>query len=162
MKKYSMAAFLAIFALSAQAETLKVTETVKISAPPAKIWEKIGHFADITWHPAVKSSDASDGDHVGSVRRLDIGGPILWGSLVAYKPMSYSYRVLDNGSNQKVFPVSHYLATIMVTPDGQGSEVSWSSTFEPAPGAETATAQKAVVGLYRTGLDALAKGFSTN
>jgi Polyketide cyclase / dehydrase and lipid transport len=162
MKKYAIAAFLAIFALSAQAETLKVMETVKISAPPAKVWEKIGHFADITWHPAVKSSDASDGDHVGSVRRLDVGGPILWGSLVAYKPMSYSYRVLDNGSNQKVLPVSHYLATIVVTPDGQGSEVTWSSTFEPAPGAEVETAQKAVVGLYRTGLDSLAKGFSTN
>jgi hypothetical protein len=158
MKKYAVAALLTFFALSAQAET--VTEKVKISAPPAKVWEKIGHFAELTWHPAIKTSEASDGDHVGSVRRLDVGGPILWGALVAYKPMSYTYRVLDNGSNQKVLPVSHYVATISVTPDGQGSEVVWSSTFEPAPGAEADAAHKAVVGLYRSGLDALAKGFS--
>lgn len=111
---------------------------------------------------AIKASDASDGDNVVSVRRLDVGGPILWGALVAYKPMCYTYRILDNGSNQEVLPVTHYVSTISVTPDGQGSEVVWSSTFEPAPDAEAEASHKAVVELYRTGLDALAKGFSGN
>ena len=47
---------------------------------------------------------------------------------------------------------------------GQGGQMApaQSVAVEPAPGAEVETAHKAVVGLYRTGLDSLAKGFSTN
>ena len=32
----------------------KVTETVEINAPAAKVWEVIGNFQDLNWHPAVE------------------------------------------------------------------------------------------------------------
>ena len=121
------AAMMAIGCLSAQAaEKVKVMETVKLAAPPASVWEKIGHFSDMSWHPAVKSTEASDGDKAGSQRRLDLGGPILWEAIVANKPAShsYSYRILDNGSNQKVLPVTGYVSTISVKPDGAGGAAS--------------------------------------
>jgi hypothetical protein len=62
----------------------KVTETVKLDAPPAKVWARIGHFGDLSWHPAVKKTEASDGDKADSQRRLDLGGPVLWEALVSH------------------------------------------------------------------------------
>ena len=168
MKKLVIAAaFMAgwLGGLSAHAaEKVKVMETVKLAAPPATVWDKIGHFSDMSWHPAVKSTEASDGDKADSQRRLDLGGPILWEAIVANKPAahSYSYRILDNGSNQKVLPVTGYVSTISVKPDGAGSEVVWSSTFVPTAGTTADAAHKAVAGVYRGGLDALAKGFAKN
>jgi hypothetical protein len=166
MKQFAIAvAVLALGGLSAQAAgAVKVTETVKLSASPAQVWEKIGHFSDLGWHPAVKSTEASDGDKADSQRRIDLGGPILWEAITAYKPAahSYSYRILDNDTNQKVLPVSGYVSTITVKPDGQGSEVVWSSTFKPAAGSDADAARKAISGVYRGGLDALAKAFNKN
>jgi hypothetical protein len=164
MKKLAIAAALvALGGLSAHAaERVKVSETVKLAAPPAKVWEKIGHFGDMSWHPAVKSTEASDGDKADSQRRLDLGGPILWEALVLSRPNSYAYRILDNGSNQKVLPVMGYVSTLTVKPDGQGSEVVWSSSFKPAAGTEAEAARKAIAGVYRGGLDALAKAFPKN
>lgn len=158
-------AFLAasVFGASA-AEKLKVTETVKLEAAPAKVWERIGHFYEFSWHPAIKASATSDGDKPGSQRRLDLGGPILWESLVSHDKaaMHYQYRILDNGENQKVVPVTHYVSTLMVKPDGQGSEVVWSSEFDPTPGTEPEAAKKAIAGIYRGGLDNIAKALATN
>jgi hypothetical protein len=153
------AAILAGGALSAQAaDQVTVTESVKLAAPPAKVWEKIGHFADLSWHPAIKASEASFADKPGSQRRLDLGGPILWEVLVIHDAAgrSYTYRILDNGSNQKVLPVSEYTSTILVKPAGAGSEVVWTSSFEPV-GNDAAAVQKAIAGVYRAGLDALVK-----
>jgi mxaD protein len=159
------AAVLALTGFSAHAAgKVNVSESVTVSAPPAQVWEKIGQFGNLTWVPPVKGSEASNGDKPGSQRRLDLGGPILWEELVAYRPAAhtYTYKILDNGSNQKVLPVMHYRSTIAVKAAGQGSKVTWSSTFAPAPGSTAEAAQKAIAGVYRVGLDALAKDFAKN
>jgi mxaD protein len=150
-------AFAASGALAAQTT---VRETQKLDAAPAEVWAKIGHFSDLNWLPPVKSTEASNGDKTGSQRRLDLGGPILWESLVASSPTSrsYTYRILDNGSNQKILPVANYLSKIEVKPAGKGSEVVWTSHFVPVEGTTAEAAQKAIAGVYRAGLDALAKG----
>jgi hypothetical protein len=156
--KILAAGLLAASTLGAMAaEKVKVTESVKVEAPPAKVWARIGH-------PAIKASEASDGDKRYSQRRLDLGGPILWEALVSHsdEARSYEYRILDNGANQKVLPVSHYVSTIVVKPDGQGSEIVWSSEFEPVAGTTAEAAQKAIAGVYRGGLDALAKAEAKN
>jgi len=163
--KILAAGLLAASTLGAMAaEKVKVSESVKLEAPPAKVWARIGHFADLTWHPAIKSSEASDGDKSDSQRRLDLGGPILWESLVSYsdEARSYGYRILDNGANQKVLPVSDYLAAIVVKPSGEGSEIVWSAEFEPLAGTSAEAAQKTIAGIFRGGLDALAKAEAKN
>ena len=163
--KILAASLLAASTLGAMAaEKVKVSESVKLEAPPAKVWARIGHFADLTWHPAIKSSEASDGDKSNSQRRLDLGGPILWESLLSYSDegRSYGYRILDNGANQKVLPVSDYVATLVVKPSGEGSEIVWSAEFEPLAGTSAEAAQKTIAGIFRGGLDALAKAEGKN
>jgi carbon monoxide dehydrogenase subunit G len=145
------------------APQVKVTESVKLDALPAKVWAKIGNFSDITWVPPIKASEASDANKLDSQRRLDLGGPILWEALISHndKKMSYTYRILDNGSNQKILPVAHYRSTIAVHASGKGSEVIWSSQFEPV-GATADAAKKAISGVYRAGLDNLTKALTGN
>jgi mxaD protein len=146
------------------AQKEKVTETVKLDAPPAKVWARIGQFGDLSWHPAIKKTEASDGNKSDSQRRLDLGGPVLWEALLSHSDSAhkYSYRILDNGENQKVLPVSHYVSSIQVKPAGQGSEVIWISTFEPAAGSTPEAAKKAISGVYRAGLDNLGKALTAN
>ena len=40
----------------------KVTETVEINAPPDKVWEVIGNFQDMSWHPAVAKLEGKGGN----------------------------------------------------------------------------------------------------
>jgi hypothetical protein len=150
--------------VAAAGQKEKVTETVKLDAPPAKVWARIGHFGDLSWHPAVKKTEASDGDKADSQRRLDLGGPVLWEALVSHNAAEhkYRYRILDNGENQKVLPVSHYVSTLQVKPSGKGSVVIWVSTFEPAAGTTPEAAKKAIAGVYRGGLDNLGKALADN
>jgi len=153
------AAAFALVASGALAAQATVRETQKLEAPPAEVWAKIGHFSDLGWAPAVKSTEASNGDKTGSQRRLDLGGPILWEALVASNPSnrSYTYRILDNGSNQKILPVQNYLSKLEVKPSGKGSEVVWTSHFTPVAGTTVEAAEKVIAGVYRGGLDALGK-----
>ncbi len=166
MKSFVLAAMvMAASNLGAQAAGReKVTELVKVDAPPAKVWARIGHFNDLSWHPAVKSTQASDGDKLDSQRRLDLGGPVLWEALMSHSDTArhYQYRILDNGENQKVVPVSHYVSTLSVKADGQGSEVTWTSEFAPANGTTAEAARKAIAGIYRGGLDNIGKALAQN
>jgi hypothetical protein len=159
------AALLAASTLTAAAgERVSVTETVKLDAPPAKVWARIGHFGDMSWHPAVKKTEAPGGDKLNSQRSLDLGGPVLLEVLVSHSDSErqYGYRILDNGENQKILPVSQYASTIQVKPSGTGSEVIWNATFEPAEGATAEAAKKTIAGVYRGGLDNLGKALTTN
>ena len=150
----------------AAAPELKVSESVEIAAPPDKVWAVIKNFKDLTWHPAIKASDATDGSNVGSVRTLDLGGPKLIERLTAYDDamMTYSYAITDDPNNVKVVPVTAYESTIKVAKTAKGSKVTWSGHFrradpaaKPAPDQNDAAATKAVTGIYRGGLDALKK-----
>ncbi|MEI9984049.1 MAG: SRPBCC family protein [Aliidongia sp.] len=160
------AAFLGVSAAPAQAapHELKVSESVEIAAPPAKVWAIIKNFEDLTWHPAVKASSATDGSKVGSVRTLDLGGPKLVERLTKHSDakMSYTYVITDDPNNVKTVPVTAYESIITVTKAAHGAKVVWSGHFhradpaaKPADGQDDATAIKAITGIYRGGLDAL-------
>lgn len=138
-------------------QNVSVVESIKLDAPVARVWELVGHFDSLAWHPAVKSTEASEGDKIGSQRRLDLGGPILWEELISRRTADHTceYKILDNGSNQKILPVSHYVASIEVRPSGAGSEVVWRANFQPVEGADAAAAHKIISGIFRSGLDAL-------
>ena len=141
------------------ADRIKVVETARFDQTPAKVWSVVGNFASLSWHPAVKSTIATHGNQRGSQRKIDLGGPVLVEELLRHdgKRHSYSYKILDNGTNQKILPVSGYVSTIRVKPSGDGSLVVWSSNFRAAPGADPASAEQAVRGVYRGGLDNLPK-----
>ncbi len=166
---------LALFATAASAAPafaqdaaarLHETNMVEIAAPPAKVWAIIQNFGEFTWVPIVKSSTATTGNTVGSVRTLDLGGPKLTERLTAYDAAgtSYSYAILDDPANVKTLPVTSYSSTITVKPSGSGSRVIWIGAFKradpgakPAANADDKTATTAVGGVYTTGLEGLKK-----
>jgi mxaD protein len=150
----------------ATAPVLHETNVVQIAAPPAKVWAIIQNFSDLTWVPVVKSSTATEGNTVGSVRTLDLGGPKLVERLKAYNAagMTYTYAITEDPANVKSLPVTSYTSTITVKPAGSGSRVVWIGSFKRAdPGPKPAatmddkTATTAIGGVYTAGLDNLKK-----
>jgi hypothetical protein len=146
---------------------LKVVETVDIAAPPAKIWEIIKNYNDMSWHPAIKKDDATNGNVPGSVRTLDLGGPKLTETLMKYDSakMSYSYRINNDPENVKAVPATDYRSRIQVkSGPNHTAMVVWSGTFhrgdpgpDPSPEMNDDTATKTIHTIYRAGLDNLKK-----
>ena len=153
MYRTLMFAAVAAFAFTQAAQALEVTETVDTTATPKAVWHVIGKFEDITWLPAVASSPADKGSKVGSTRVITLkapGGPTVTETETARKGHSYSYKI--DKVDPKVLPVTDYTSTISVAKSATGSTVTWHGDFTAA-GTDDASAQKAVSGLYRSGLD---------
>lgn len=145
----------------------KITEAIVIDAPPAKVWDTIKDFHDMSWMPGVTKTTGSGGNEPDTATRqltLDNGATIDE-SLYKYdaEGMSYSYRI-DN-VDVKVLPVNNYSATLIVLPaEGGKSSVEWRGAFyrgypnnDPPPELNDEAAIKAVTALYRKGLEALKK-----
>lgn len=144
----------------------KVSETVEINVPPAKVWARIGNFQDIGWLPGVEKTEGTGGNADKATRKITLkGGATIDEELYAYsaEKMSYSYRITE--VDVKVVPVNNYSSTITVTPAGDGkSTVEWRGAFyrgfmnnDPPPELSDEAAVKAVSGIYRSGLDSLKK-----
>ena len=161
------AALAAVVASTAQAHgptRKKVEETVEINAAPEKVWTVISNFQDMSWLPPVEKTEGKGGNEVKATRTLTLkGGATVDEELYKYstEKMSYSYRITK--VDVKTLPVNDYSSTIKVEPNGDGkSKVSWDGAFyrgymnnDPPPELNDEASQKAVRGLYRTGLDAL-------
>jgi Polyketide cyclase / dehydrase and lipid transport len=143
----------------------KITESVEINAPAAKVWSVIGNFQDMSWHPAVEKTEGTGGNEPDTAKRtLTLkGGGVLNEELARYQPeeFSYSYRIPQ--VDVKVLPVNNYSSTIIVIPEGPDkSKVEWRGAYyrgypnnDPPPELNEEAANKAVSGVYRAGLDAL-------
>jgi hypothetical protein len=145
----------------------KVTESIEIDAPPAKVWAVIGNFHDMSWLPGVAKTTGEGGNEPDTATRqltLDNGATIDE-SLYKYDAdaMSYSYRI--DKVDVKVLPVTNYSATLIVLPaEGGKSKVEWRGAFyrgypnnDPPPELNDEAAMKAVSKIYRAGLEALKK-----
>ena len=109
----------------------KITGSIEINAPPAKVWATISDFHDMSWLPGVAKTTGEGGNEPDVAKRqlvLDSGATIDE-SLYKYDAaeMSYSYRI-DN-VDVKVLPVNNYSATIVVLPAGGESKVEWRGAF---------------------------------
>jgi hypothetical protein len=144
----------------------KHTETVEISVPAAKVWERIGNFQDMSWHPAVATTGGTGGNDIGAKRVLTLQGDgtaTIAEELYKYsaEKMSYSYRI--NEVDVKVLPVTNYSSHLTVKPMGdEKTLVEWRGAFyrgypnnDPPAELNEEAAIKAVSGVYRGGLDAL-------
>ena len=136
------------------AQAAEVTQSITTTASPKAVWALVGPFDGIAgWLPGAASSPADHGNTVGSVRVITLkapGNPTVREKLTARKGHSYSYAILE--VDPKVLPVTHYTCTITVAKSGTGSTVTWHADFQPAGGADEAAADKAVSGLYQSGL----------
>ena len=132
---------------------LDVTKTATVAAPPATVWKTIGTFCGIgDWHPAVEKCTLSQKDGK-AVRTLSLkgGGEIVEEELARDdKAMAYSYAIL-----QSPLPVSGYKSTLKVAPEGSGSKLTWTGSFQ-AKGAPDAKAEEVIGGIYDAGLKGIA------
>jgi len=134
----------------------KVDEMQALAASAEEVWRLIGGYDALSeWHPAVERSVLEEG---GRIRRLSLkGGGSLLERLHAFseRERSYAYSI-----EQGPLPVAQYRSTLSVRERGaaRGCEVHWSGDFVPA-GASESEAVAVIRGIYRAGLDALAKRF---
>ncbi|MCJ2014441.1 SRPBCC family protein [Methylobacterium sp. J-076] len=145
---------------SASASALEVTRSRDIAAPPAAVWALVGDFCAIgKWHPQVErcilSSDEDDESVRVQVRGLVVKGGL--GTIVEVETgrdeaaMTYSYSFV-----QGPLPVSAYNASLSVRPNGAGSTVILSGTFDAA-GMSDAEAVADIAGVYEQGLAGIAR-----
>ena len=164
----SLLALVCVWPLAASAHgpsRQKVVETVEINAPADKVWEVVGNFQDMSWHPAFIKTEGKGGNDVGATRILTVeGGGQIFEKLTKYnaegKTLAYEITEVD----VKVVPVTNYAASITVTPAGDKSTVEWKSAFyrgyvnnDPPPDQNDEAAIKAVTGVYQSGLANLKK-----
>lgn len=163
----------------------KMTATVTVDAPAAKVWDVIKNYDDMSWHPSIKSVKGNGSNDKGAVRTLTLAnGGTITEELKAYDAakMSYKYKITDMSSTGTikhagqdeaipVLPVGNYAAELQVTDKGGKAEIEWVATYYRAyvnnnPPAELneEAADKAVSNVLKSGLEALAKkvGSSAN
>ncbi|MFY0632751.1 MAG: SRPBCC family protein [Vannielia sp.] len=149
----------------------KVTLTMEVPAAPAEVWEVIGNFQDMSWHPAVFSTTGEGGNEIDATRRLVLGeegGGTIDEVLYKYDPakMTYSYRITEVAV--EVLPVTNYSSHLTVKPGANGgSLIEWRGAFyrgypnnDPPPELNDEAAIAAVSAVYQAGLDALAERFA--
>jgi mxaD protein len=147
--------------------TLRVTETVEIKAPAAKVWAAIKDFDSLnSWHPAFAKDEIVKGTNnkVGAVRQLTVkDGPTFTERLVAYRTKSHSYKYMI--IDPSPLPIQNYLSSISVKSGSDGTTVvTWTGSFKrknasdnPPEAESDAGATKFITGVYRAGLDNLKK-----
>ncbi|WP_372571800.1 SRPBCC family protein [Ruegeria jejuensis] len=148
----------------------KVTLTTEVAASPEEVWEVIGNFQDMSWHPAVFATSGEGDNEIDATRVLTLGqegGPTIAEILYKYsaEKMSYSYRITKVAV--EVLPVTNYSSHLTVKPrDGGGSIIEWRGAFyrgypnnDPPAELNDEAAIAAVTAVYQAGLDALAERF---
>jgi len=146
----------------------KVTETVTLDAPVDKVWEVIGNFQDMSWHPAIAKTEGKGGNDAGATRVLTTGdGGLIKESLDKYDTEKRMIKYRIDEVDVKVVPVTNYSSWLSAAEEDGKTVVTWKGAFyrgfpnnDPPEDLNDAAAIKAVTGIYRAGLDALAKKFS--
>ncbi len=153
---------------------LKLQLEEKLNASPDQVWEVIGKFQDMSWHPAIASleitGDGSVDQPEKSVRVLhlkaDSGDPTITERLSKWQPEKHCYSYRIDAVEVTVLPVTNYAATLCVKDDGGKALVVWKGGFyrgypnnDPPADLNDEAAIKAITGVYQSGLDALAERF---
>ncbi len=183
MKKTSLLVLTALLSFAGFANAhgpvrAKMTATITVDAPAAKVWDLIKNYDDMSWLPAVKSVTGEGTNAKGAIRKLHLtSGGTITEELKAYDAakFSYKYKITEMSSSSTikhagqdehipVLPVGNYAAELSVTDKGGKSEIEWVATYYRAyvnnnPPAELneEAADKAVSGVLKSGLESIAK-----
>lgn len=145
----------------------KVSESIIINAPPAKVWGVVSNFQDGGWIPVVAKTQGTGGNEAGAKRTLTLKNDATVDEEVAKlepEKMTLMYRITQ--VDVKVLPVTNYSSWLVVTPEDGGakSKVEWRGAFyrgypnnDPPPELNDEAAVNAVTGLYKAGLESLKK-----
>jgi hypothetical protein len=155
----------AFHAAAHDAQRVKFVASVRIAAPPAKVWEVIGHFHDLSWDNQVAKTTGTGSDVPDATRTvvLKSGGVLPDEELERYEPENFTYATFLPHVDVKVFPVTNFSSILVVLPEPDGgSKVEWRCAFYrgypnfgPPPELNEAAAIKAVSALTQPALDGL-------
>jgi carbon monoxide dehydrogenase subunit G len=95
-----------------------------IARNPDDVWALVGDFGGLgDWMPGIESCEL-DGD----VRKLQTMGMEIHEQL---KDRDEGARRISYSIVQSPMPLQHHLATLTVTPEGDGSHLEWAYEVEP-------------------------------
>ena len=133
----------------------KASATLRLAVSADTVWELVGGFHSLPqWLPLIATSVPEDGGRIRHLTTQD--GAEIKERLQTFDEngRTYSYSI-----TQGPFPVTGYLATLKVSPDGdQAALVEWSGVFTPN-GMTDAEAEALFQGIYEGGLAALKGNF---
>ncbi len=145
----------------------KVTETIVINAPAARVWDMVADFCSISaWHPAVSACVGTGGNEAGATRVLTIAAPDdpqITETLIKYDAEGMTYKYKLSETIMAILPVTTYSAFFTVKDNGDNTTtVEWRGGFyrgypnnDPPPELSDEAAVNAVTGTYKAGLAAL-------
>ncbi|MET0613484.1 MAG: SRPBCC family protein [Pseudomonas caspiana] len=128
---------------------------IRVPASADQVWQLVGGFLSLPdWLPFIVSSESSEGGRVRTLTTAD--GAVIVEKLQTFDEANrtYSYSIV-----QGPFPVTNYLATLVVAAAGdQETIVTWSGSFTP-DGISDAEAEALFQEVYEGGLGALQANF---
>lgn len=97
---------------------------VTIARSPQDVWALVGRFEGLDeWMPGIDSCEM-DGD----VRKLEMMGMEIHEQL---KDRDEEARRISYSIVKSPMPLEHHLATLTVTPEGDGSRLEWAYEVRP-------------------------------
>lgn len=130
---------------------VKVVETVNASAD--RVWELFRDFGGISRiSPGIQSCSV-EGQGLGAVRTLKMGGLELRERLEAFDDAgrSLSYAIIGDHP----LPFDNYLSTVRVVDQGDACTVEWSSSYDPKGSEDQASGL--IQGIYKGGIAGVRK-----
>lgn len=153
---------------------LKTEMTIVLDATPGEVWEVIGHFDDMGWHPAVAATQMQpEGAPADipeqSTRMLTLAGDgdaTITEMLTGLDQDKRMLRYIITEVDVAVLPVTNYSSTLQVKDHDGKAELVWRAGYYrgfpnngPPAGQDDDAAIAAVEGVYQAGFDALAERF---
>lgn len=131
---------------------MQVIDHIVVDADPAAVWAVAGDPATVAdWVPALESSSL-DGDERRAV--FAGGGGEAFERIVERDDAGRSY-VYEYVSGP--LALEFYRSRISVREHARGAEVEWSAEFRAGSAEEEAELAQAIAGIYRGGLEELAR-----
>lgn len=134
-----------------------------ISAPAAKVWERVRDFNALPrWHPAIRESrieNAEASDKVGCVRDFRLqNGDRIRERLLGLSDYDFfcTYSILESP-----MPLTNYVATLRLTPvtDGDRTFAEWSAEFDCAVDVANDLVNNIGANVFQAGFDSLKRHF---
>ncbi len=136
-----------------------VQAQARSTAPVDEVWPLVGEarrwkeWTFLTRSDLVRDGDPAP-DGIGAVRRFTRFGIGSREEVVAWEPPHHLGYTIVKG-----FPVRHYRADVVLAPDGSGTTISWSATFDtmiPATGRLMTAVVTRMIGRFASGAAAYA------
>jgi hypothetical protein len=160
-----VAALVPVLAIAHGPSRKKEVTTIEINAPVDKVWEVVGNYRDMSWHPAIAKTEADAGELKKEVTKRKLtfkSGAIFTDTLTRYEPETHTLAFLTNDEDLKTLPVEGYSSALSVADNAGKAKVEWKGAFyrgymnnDPPPELSDEAAVKAIAAFQKEGLEAL-------